>query len=97
MSCILEPLGERVIMKRDEPETKGNILLPEQFRKKHAATRGVCVAIGPDVEQVEIGREYIWGQHAGAWVTAEGYPTTEEQDAQFYALNEGDLIARLAQ
>ena len=93
MSCPLKPLGTRVIMKRDEPKQSGSILIPDQFRKRHAATRGLCVAIGPEVEYVKEGQEYIWGQHAGAWVTADGYPTTEEHDAQYYALNEEDVIA----
>jgi chaperonin GroES len=46
-SLKLQPLGDRVVVEREESETKtaGGILLPESAKNKPA--RGVIVSVGP--------------------------------------------------
>lgn len=93
---MLVPLFDRVLLKRDVVEKIGAILLPINQQKRLTATRGVVVSKGPGVhDDIEVGRTYIFGQHAGAWINAEGKPTTDERDTEFFVLTDTDLICEV--
>lgn len=61
----LEPLGDRVIILRDQSEevTKGGILRPDVAKEKSAF--GVVVSIGEGVSTLAIGDRVIFGSFSG--------------------------------
>ncbi|MEA2018325.1 MAG: co-chaperone GroES [Campylobacterota bacterium] len=60
-----KPLGDRVLVKVQEPETKtaSGIIIPDNASKEKP-TQAEVIAIGVDVEHVEIGDTVMYGQYA---------------------------------
>lgn len=91
---MLKPLYARVLLKREELKT-GSIIVPEEAKARHAPTKGVVIAKGPDADDaVEIGKTYLWGAFAGAWLNKDGTPYTGGED-QYYVCADEDLIAEV--
>ncbi|MEO0249185.1 MAG: co-chaperone GroES [candidate division WOR-3 bacterium] len=61
------PLGDRVAIRRDDPELSPWIILPPDVvaDMKMQITIGTIIATGPDVVQVGVGDRVIFSQYAG--------------------------------
>jgi len=59
------PLGDRVLVKVQEPETKtaSGIIIPDNASKEKP-TQATVVAIGPDVKDVAVGDNVIYTKFA---------------------------------
>lgn len=93
---MLKPLYARVLLKRDDLKPKTNLMIPEQYKKRNAPSRGVVVAKGPTAsEEVVVGGTYVFGNHAGAWVNEAGLAVAEAE-AEYYITMDEDLLLRVA-
>jgi len=95
-SIKLQPLGERVVVERDESEAKtaGGILLPDTAKDKPA--RGKIVSVGNgrlledgtrSVLQVKAGDRVIFSSYAGE--------TFKVEDRELLLMREDDILAVL--
>lgn len=90
---MLKPLYARVILKRDDLNTKSRLLIPDHVKKRNAPSRGVVIAKGPSAsDEVEVGKTYLFGQHAGAWINENGVAAPDESTAQYYLCMDEDLL-----
>ena len=93
-SLKLQPLGDRVVIRRDASEgtTAGGIVLPETAKDKPA--RGVVVSVGDgkllddgtrSALQVKVGARVIFSSYAGE--------TFKVDDDELLLMREDDLLA----
>lgn len=80
----LEPLFDRVLIKRESLQEKaGVIVIPEAADKRERPARGTVVAVGPTVghlddetreviQDLQPGMKVIFGRNAGAEIDVEG-------------------------
>jgi chaperonin GroES len=69
----LAPLGNRVLIKRDEEqETAGGIIIPDQA--KETSLTGYVIKAGPDCEMVKEGERIFFARFTGKAI-AEDMPT----------------------
>ena len=77
----VRPLGDRILIKRQDEETKtaGGIVIPDSAAKK--STFGEVIAIGPGkrsdsgqlmAPDVKVGDKVLFGKYAGTEVNVEG-------------------------
>lgn len=59
------PLGETVLIRRNEAKTPSGILLADTAQKD-APVEGRVLAIGADVKTIRLGQEVTFGKYAGA-------------------------------
>lgn len=82
----LKPLSDRVVAKKDQPETttKSGILLGEA---KEAPAYAVVESVGPDVKTVKKGDKIIY----------KNYSTTDVKidDTEYIIVKEEDVLATL--
>lgn len=94
MECPLEPLGDRIVMRREKLET--TVIIPEQFQQANAPQRGVIVRVGDACEWgLEEGDIVLHGQFAGAWFRADGKLARGMDEGVFYIVAESDLVAKV--
>jgi chaperonin GroES len=89
----LKPLGDRVILKRQEAEekTQSGIILPDSAKEKPQAA--IVVAVGPGKEedgkvtamQVSEGDKVIYSKYSGTEVKFD--------DEEYVIVNQSDIIA----
>ena len=90
----LQPLGERLVVQREESEerTEGGIYLPDSAKNK--PTRGVVISVGDDrllddgtraPMQVKAGDKVLFTSYAGE--------TIEIGDEEFLLMGESELLA----
>ena len=93
--CPLEPVFDRVILDRRAPSKVGSIIIPSAARMRNAPCRGRVIAKGPTAdESIIVGAEYIFGVHAGGFITKDGTPAAlEDENAIFFVCSDTDLIA----
>jgi len=62
----VKPLGERILVKREEVEEKstGGIILTESYQEK--PNQGEVKAIGDDVTTVKVGDTVVFGRYSGS-------------------------------
>jgi len=68
----IKPLGDRVLVKPDEPEGKvGKILLPDAFQKK--SQYGTVLAVGKDNKEplIKVGSRVAFAAYGGAKILTE--------------------------
>lgn len=95
----IKPLFARVLLKRARAEKIGSIILPNDVRKRHASLKCRVVAKGPGADDsIRVGSDILIGQYAGAWLSADGSPVPDEKsdEAEFYIVNDEDIIAEVA-
>ena len=95
MSKKIKPLGNRIVVKRQETKTtKGGILLPETAQEK--PRQGKVVAVGPGKADekgkyspldVKVGDEILFSSYAGTEYKAD--------DVDYLILSEEDVLAVL--
>ena len=85
----IQPLGDRIVIKRTEAiQTKGGILLPESAKDKPA--QGTVVAVGPGKTHpinLKVGDEVLFSSYAGTEYTSE--------NTEYLLLSEEDVLATL--
>ena len=90
----LQPLGDRVVIRRDESEatTAGGIVLPETAKDKPA--RGVVVSVG-DGKLLDNGTRSEFQVKAGDRVIFSSYAgeTFKVDDEEMLLMREDDLLA----
>jgi chaperonin GroES len=89
----LKPLGDRVVLKRQEAEekTQSGIILPDSAKEKPQAA--IVVAVGPGKEedgkvtamQVSEGDKVIYSKYSGTEVKFD--------DEEYVIVNQSDIIA----
>jgi chaperonin GroES len=85
----LKPLGDRVLLKRQEAEekTQSGIILPDSAQEKPQAA--VVVAVGPGKEdvtmQVKEGDQVIYSKYSGTDVKYDG--------EEYIIVSQSDIIA----
>ena len=92
----IEPLGEKVVVKRTEPEEKtaGGILLPDAAREKLQEGRVLSVGNGQQLDdgtrielQVSEGDRVLFSSYAGNEIEIDG--------GKLLIMNESDILAVL--
>lgn len=98
------PKFGRVLIKREvEEKTKGGIILPENQAKRHAACKGIIVALGETagwtetyiegelkpIQTLKVGDEVIFGRHSGAWLDG----TEASDDGTLFICQDQDILA----
>jgi len=82
------PLFSYVVLERHKKEEIGGIIIPEEYQKRNLQSVGTVKACGrmceKDVKAL-IGKEVLFKQHAGAWVS------TPDGD-EYFSLEETDII-----
>ena len=90
----IQPLGDRVLLKvlEAESKTKGGIVLPDTAKEK--PQEGKIVAVGPGrisedgkviKMEVKVGDKVLYGKYAGTEVTVEG--------EEYLIVGERDILA----
>jgi chaperonin GroES len=90
---ILEPYGERIIVRQIKLDSIGMIVLPEQAKTK--SIEGEIIAVGPDATEifdVKVGDHVLFGRHAGFDLPSDagGY-----KDCKL--MNVEDLLAKIVE
>lgn len=96
MKTIIEPLGDRIIIRPIEgPTMKGRIYLPAAHIEK--PTRGEVIAVGPGKFEgdtlvyemkLKVGDVVIYGKYTGTAID-------DENDKEIIIIREGDVIAKV--
>ena len=87
-----KPLGDRVLLKVQEAETKtaSGIIIPDTAEKEKPTIADV-VAIGSDVEHVKVGDKVIYTKYArSASVTIDGQDYLVMETSEVLGTFEGD-------
>ncbi|MEA1914404.1 MAG: co-chaperone GroES [Campylobacterota bacterium] len=81
-----KPLGDRVLVKVQEPETTtaSGIIIPDNA-SKDKPTQAQVVAIGPDVEHVAVDDTVVYGQYART-------ATVELDDAEYLVMEISEIL-----
>ena len=85
----IKPLGDRVVVKAAEAETKtaGGIIIPDSAKEK--PQKGTVVAVGPGKKDepttVKIGDSVLYGKYSGTEVTIDG--------TEYLIMKETDIFA----
>lgn len=87
----IEPRHKQVFVRVDAQESRGNelgIFIPDEIEQEKKS-QGVVVAIGPEVEGVEVGDRVIYGAYAG-----ENLAMREGgEKVEYKLLDDADVIA----
>ena len=85
----IQPLGDRVLVKPADAETKtaGGIIIPDSAKEK--PQRGTVVAVGPGKKDepitVKVGDLVLYGKYAGTEISIEG--------KDYLIMRESDIVA----
>jgi len=93
MTTKIKPLGNRIVVKREEAQvTKGGIILPDSAQKK--PRQGKVVAVGKG-KMDEKGRFVPMNVKAGDEILFSSYGGTEYKvdDQEYLILTEDDILA----
>lgn len=93
----LAPLFARVLMKREHLKTF-KIIIPDAAAQRNAPCKGKVIAKGPTADEcIKIGKDYIFGPHAGTWLTTDGRPASlvDGHAELFFVCQDEDLICEV--
>lgn len=91
----MKPLFSRVLLKRDQPAKIGHIYLPDEFQQRHATTKCLVVAKGPNAaDQITVGSWVLIGKFAGDWIDSDGKAVP---DGEFFIVEDEDILCELEQ
>lgn len=92
----LKPLFARVLLQREKFEKSGSIIIPQDQHKRYASLRCTVLAVGPGADDsIEIGDTVLVGQHAGAWINAEGNPAGDNDEKECFICADEDLLCTI--
>ena len=91
----IKPLFARVLLERPTTrKTAGGIIIPDDSAKRMARLKATVVAVGPTADDsIKIGQTVLIGRHAGDWMSKEGDPANSADNADFYVVQDEDIIA----
>jgi len=99
----LQPCYARILLQREKQEKVGSILIPDEAKKRHATTRCQIIGMGPTADRdhpegpkingLEEGMTVIIGKYAGDWINTEGKMVTNAEDAEYYVIQDVDVLA----
>lgn len=98
MSKKIRPLHDKVVVKREEEETKsaGGIVLPGSAAEKPASGEVIAVGIGRIMDNgdvraldVKVGDKVVFGQYGGNTVKLEGEEFLILSESDIYGVIEG--------
>lgn len=93
---MLKPLFARVLLRRDKLEKVGSILIPNEQQKRYARTRATVIAVGPTAdESIKPGMAVLVGQHAGAWINAQGDPAGDTNEEEYFIAQDEDILCEI--
>ena len=96
----LTPLFARVLMKREALKS-GKIIITQAAGMRNAPTRGEVIAKGPSADpSIIVGKSYVFGQHAGTWLRADGKVVQNiegEQGEVYFVCQDEDLICEVTE
>ena len=92
---IIEPYGERLIVKRlAESETrKSGLVLPDSVKERSLVGR--VVHRGPDAVQVQEGDIIFFAKYSGVMLPTEEKYIDRDKYADCLIMNESDILGRL--
>lgn len=78
---VLHPVGNKLLVLRDESPEESSIIIVPEFAKTPALS-GTVAAVGPDVTQVAVGDNVVFGQYVGSNIRVERhtYVCVKEED-----------------
>ncbi|MBD3791888.1 MAG: co-chaperone GroES [Campylobacterales bacterium] len=78
-----KPLGDRLLVERVEEvsTTASGIIIPDNAKDK--PSQGTVIAIGNDVEEINVGDTIVFGKYSGTEITIDSkeYLIMEQSDA----------------
>ena len=88
MSVPIRPLKDRIVVVKEEPQTKtaSGLYLPEAAKEKPAEAK--VVAIGKDVKEVKVGDKIIFKEYSHTTVKVGG--------DEYLLVNEEDVLATVS-
>ena len=98
----IKPLYARVLLKREKLNQVGSIIIPDDAAKRHSATLCEVVAVGPDVNtsqantEIRVGSTVLIGEYAGTWINEDGRAVTDPETAEYYLVQDEDILAEVA-
>lgn len=86
---MIQPIKDRVVIKSDDKKemTKGGIVLPAAAQSEHYT--GEVLAVGPLVQELEVGNKVIYSRYAGIDIE----PEPDMADGELLILREPDVLA----
>lgn len=92
----MKPLFARVLVHRPLKKKEGSIIIPEMAQLRHASLKCKVLAVGPTADKsIQVGKWYLIGQHAGAWLDADGNPVAKVDGAEYFIVQDEDLLVEL--
>ena len=69
----INPVFNRIVVKRKEVTTKTGIVLPDEAKNSLKASQGEIIAVGESAsDEFKTGQKIIWGKYAGVEVKRNG-------------------------
>jgi co-chaperonin GroES (HSP10) len=91
----IKPLFARVLLQREVLKS-ASIIITDSASLRNAPTKGKVIAVGPTADaSIEVGKTYVFGRHAGAWLNKDGKPVDKVDDAEFFVCVDEDLICEV--
>ncbi len=91
----LKPLFARVLMRRDKLK-HSTFIIPDDAARRNAPAKGTVVAVGEAADSaIIVGKTYLFGRHAGTWLNQDGTVTTKEDEAEFYLIQDEDMLCEV--
>jgi len=87
MTTPLTPLAGRIVVKRLEPKrvTDKGLAIPKEFQIQES--KGVVVELGPDISDINIGDNIVYGRYSGTEIEVDG--------EKYLIMRKDDVIAVL--
>ena len=92
----LEPLFDRVLLRRAVSERIGSVFVPANVAKQMSGKRCVVIAVGPSCESgLKPDDEVIITEHGGAWISPSGKGAARV-DVETFIISETDILAKVS-
>jgi len=88
----LEPLGQRVIVRRTSAQEAKGLIVPKDTQKR--SLEGVVVACGPEAKWVKEGDTVMWGQFSGFELRLKT-PLLDDEYDDCLLMNCEDILAKI--
>ena len=82
----LQPKGCRIIVKEDESNVGGVIVIPKTAESVKS-TEGTVLVIGKDVTEIEVGEKVFYGKYSGVQI--------KRGTNEFWLMNEEDVLCEV--
>jgi len=88
MSVPIKPLKDRIVVIREEPQTKtaSGLYLPDAAKEKQAVAK--VLAVGKEAKEIKVGDKVIYKEYSATSVKVDG--------KEYLIVSEEDVLAMLA-